>query len=475
MTAAPIQRLQRTKTAPMPGIVHLGLGAFFRAHGAVYLQEVMEQSEGDWGVIGVSLRSSAVRDRLAPQDWAYTALELSEQGLKPQVVNTVAHVLVAPEDPDAVLAAMSAATTRIVSLTVTEKGYCRSPDNAAAGVDLNHSDIQHDLNHPLPTSAPGFIVRALQRRWQQDLPPFTVLSLDNLPGNGRVTRDVVLALAAQIDERLKAWIAAECRFPCTMVDRIVPATTEALIERAQQETGFYDPAVVAHEPYRQWVIEDDFVDEARPDFAAAGVEMVRHVAPFEAMKLRMLNGTHSALAYMGSLAGHVTVRDAISDPVIEEFIDGLWREEIAPSLTTVPAGTDLGSYAAELKMRYQNPEIRHLLKQIAADGSEKLPQRILDPLFENRAAGRPCDRLLTVLAAWFRFLEREVAAGDAGQGEPEHRIDDPLAPQIAAAIRIEPNDGSLTEALLSLTSVFGGYPVSLIRNDLKRRVSDTRF
>lgn len=453
MTSAVATRPKRTAPRRIAGVVHLGLGAFFRAHGAVYLQESMAKSGGDWGVVGVSLRSPAVRDRLAGQDSVYTSVELSQAGLGLEKIDTVQEVLVAPEDPEAVLQTMAADTTRIVSLTITEKGYCRGPNGAY--VDFSHPDIQHDLTSVQPKSAPGFLVRALQRRWQQDRRPFTVLSLDNLPANGHVTRQIVIELATRMDERLGQWIASEGRFPSTMVDRIVPATTEALVERVQQETGIFDPALVAHEPFRQWVVEDDFVDGIRPDLATAGVLMVSDVSPFEAMKLRMLNGTHSALAYIGSLAGHETVADAIGDAAIAGFIDGLWFDEIAPSLSA-PPGVDLGDYSMLLKSRYQNPEIRHLLKQIASDGSEKLPQRILDPLFENRAAGRPHGRLLMVVAAWFRFIQKASGTG----------LNDPLESQIAAAVQRAGSDAELTKALLGLTSVFGGYPSDLIEHEL---------
>ena len=476
MTIDAGQRLSRTSKPRNVGIVHLGLGAFFRAHGAIYLQEIMRSADregsgvdtGDghsgaeaWGVIGVSLRSPNVRDSLAPQGFVYTAMELSAHGLKSQTVDAVQGVLVAPESPEAVLDVMAENSTKIVSLTITEKGYCRRGTQAA--IDFDHPDIQHDLQHKMPRSAPGFLVRALERRWQGSQSPFTVLSMDNLPANGQLTQNIVLSLASRINPALAEWVRSECRFPSTMVDRIVPATTDDMIERARRETGVFDPALVVHEPFRQWVVEDDFVGGIRPDLERSGVQLVQEVAPFESMKLRMLNGSHSALAYIGSLIGHGTVEDAIKDAGIERFIDALWGDEIAPSLVA-PAGTDLAAYAGLLKMRYQNPEIRHLLYQIASDGSAKLPQRVLDPLFENHAAGRPYGGLLTVLAAWFRYVEQQVKAED------ENGLNDPLKAQLTSAVKQASDDAGLTRNLLSLTPVFGSYPVASIEVELIARL-----
>ncbi len=447
-------KLFRTEAGPKTGIVHLGLGAFFRAHGAIYIKEAMAHSGGDWGIVGVSLRSPAVRDRLAPQDYLYTAVEMSEHGLNPQVIDVITDVLVAPENPAAVLHAMTAETTRIVSLTITEKGYCRGVGNAK--LDLEHPDIEHDLTHALPRSAVGYIVRALDIRRKRGLRPFTVLSLDNLPENGRLIQQIVIELAGQVDTELAQWIKIECMFPSTMVDRIVPATTKNIVTRLNSEASIHDPAVVIHEPFRQWVIEDQFVDNARPDLEAVGAQLVDDVEPFEHMKLRMLNGTHSALAYVGSLAGHVSVADAMSDAAIAAFLEDMWQSEIIPSLQA-PEGTDVGQYADALKGRYRNPEIRHLLEQIAMDGSQKLPQRILDPLFENLLAGRPYTKLLTVVAAWFRFLQSKTDG---------LKINDPLSSDLMAVLQTYSGDHQLVADFLAISPVFGNYPTDQIADDL---------
>lgn len=383
---------------PLPGIgiVHLGLGAFFRAHGAIYVEEAMAASGGDWGILGVSLRSPAIRDALSPQGGIYTALELAPDGPRARVVTAVRDVLVAPEDPAAVLDAMAAPGVRIVTLTVTEKGYCHEP--ATGRLNAVHPEIVHDLAHALPVSAPGFLVRALQRRRAAGLDPFTVLTCDNLPGNGALVRGLVLELAGRIDADLARWIGDNGRFPATMVDRIVPATTEADIARVAELTGSHDAAPVVHEPFRQWVVEDDFVGGVRPDLGSVGVQLVEDVAPFELMKLRMLNGTHSALAYLGYLAGHETISDCLSDPSFRAFVRRLWTSEIIPALTP-PPGADLATYADALERRYANRAIRHRTWQIAMDGSQKLPQRILGTLASNIEAGRRSPGLMLAIAA----------------------------------------------------------------------------
>lgn len=436
-----LPRLARTAPPVGVGIVHLGLGAFFRAHGAVYVQEAVAASGGAWGILGVSLQSPDTRNRLDPQGGTYLAVEQGPAGEVARHVQIVQGVRVAPEDPGAVLAAMAAPGTRIVSLTVTEKGYCHEPSTGQLNPD--HPDIRHDLANPLPRSAPGFLVRALQARRAAGLAPFTVLSCDNLPDNGRVVRGVVLDLARRIDPALADWIAAEGWFPGTMVDRIVPATRPEDIARVATLTGWQDEAPVLHEPFRQWVVQDDFVGGDRPDLGAVGVQLVSDVAPFEHMKLRMLNGTHSALAYLGYLAGHATIAETVADPAFAAFVRRLWATEIIPALTP-PPGVDLPAYAGQLFDRYANPAIRHRTWQIAMDGSQKLPQRILGTLDANFKADRPSPGLLLALAAWVTYV-----SGTDLQGQPID-VRDPLADTLRrAATSADP-----VGAVLALRQVF---------------------
>ena len=430
--------LTRKILAPKVGIVHLGLGAFFRAHGAIYVAEAMAVSGGNWGITAASLQSPATRNALQPQGFCYTALEAGPDGDRAQIIEVVGAVLVAPEDPQALIDAMTDPAVKIVSLTVTEKGYCHHP--ATGALNCSHPDIIHDLQNPLPRSAPGFLVRALLARRKLGLKPFTVLSCDNLPDNGAVVRGVVLEFARRLDPALAGWIAAEGRFPATMVDRIVPATRPEDLDRVALLTGFHDAGPVIHEPFRQWVIEDDFVGGARPDFGAVGVQMVADVAPYELMKLRMLNGSHSALAYLGFLAGHETISDTIADPVFAGFAQHLWREEIIPVLAA-PPGADLPAYASALLKRYRNPAIRHRCWQIAMDGSQKLPQRILGTL---AAAKTPCPGLNLALAGWMVYV-----GGVDFSGLPID-VRDPLA----AELRARANAADPVAALLELRAVF---------------------
>lgn len=441
------KHIARQQNAPRPGVVHLGLGAFFRSHGALVIEDAIRNAGGDWGITGVSLRSPDVRDRLAAQDFVYAAVEMAPAGRNRRVVNVLCDVLFAPDSPDALVALMADPSTRIVTLTVTEKGYCHVPSTGT--IDTAHPDIAHDTKYMLPRSAIGFIVRALQLRKQAGLHPFTVMSCDNLPDNGRVCRNVVTGLADLIDPELAAWISEEACFPSTMVDRIVPATTEKNIEDLNAETGYVDMAPVFHEPFLQWVIEDGFVDGLRPAFETVdGVQMVSDVAPFELMKIRMLNGTHSALAYLGYLAGHETIADTVANPVFAEFVRNTWAKEIIPTLMP-PEGIDLQSYANQLFDRYANPAIQHKTWQIAMDGSQKLPQRILGTIADNISAGRACERLLLAVAAWMRYV-----GGVDEKGQPID-VRDPFADRLKTLSHEAANPEEAVNALLSVREVFG--------------------
>jgi fructuronate reductase len=456
--ASTLPRLERSSAAlPGIGIVHLGLGAFFRAHGAIYIEEAMAASGGDWGIVGVSLQSPGARDRLVPQGCAYTALELGPDGEKPKVVEVVQDVIVAREDPEAVLALMADPKVRIVSLTVTEKGYCHEPSTGA--LNLDHPDIVHDTAEAVPASAPGFLVRALARRRAAGHAPFTVLTCDNLPENGRVVRGVVLALAREIDPGLADWIEAEGAFPSTMVDRIVPATKDEDIVRLARATGRLDLAPVMHEPFRQWVVEDEFVGGVRPDLGAVGVQLVENVTPYEHMKLRMLNGTHSSLAYLGYLAGHETIADTMADAAFARFVQHLWRAEIIPVLTP-PPGESLAAYADALHARYANPAIRHRTWQIAMDGSQKLPQRLLGTLAETCAAGRKAPGLTLAVAAWMRYVGGVDETGGAIE------VKDPLADRLRGLSDRTADPAGKVRALLGVREVFSPELAGLLEADL---------
>jgi fructuronate reductase len=441
-----LPRLHREGTAPETGIVHLGLGAFFRSHGAIVVEEVMDASEQAWGIMGVSLQSPSTRDRLAPQGNLYTAVEMGSSTQEVRIVKVLSGVMFAPEDPESLVARLADPAVKIVSLTVTEKGYCHVPSTGE--LDLLHPDIQHDIKNIIPRSALGYLVRALMARRTAGYRPFTVLSCDNLPDNGRLVRNVVIGLANEIDPSLAQWIAAEGRFPSTMVDRIVPSTTPQDIEKLSKDTGLRDEAPVFHEPFLQWVIEDDFVDGQRPRFEdVAGVQMVKEVAPFEHMKIRMLNGTHSSLAYLGYLAGYETIAETVNDPVFRAYVRKLWEQEIIPTLIA-PEGVDLQSYANDLLDRYSNPSIRHRTWQIAMDGSQKLPQRILGTIADNLKSGRSSDLLILAVAAWMRYV-----GGVDERGNPIE-VKDPMALKLRALSDAETLPSKKVANLLSVDQIF---------------------
>ncbi|MFJ3058942.1 mannitol dehydrogenase family protein [Herbaspirillum sp. NPDC087042] len=425
-----------------PGIVHLGLGAFHRAHQALYTETAIAAGDLRWGIIGVSLRSTDTRDALAPQDHLYTVAIRDAQGERLQVAGALLASLVAPESPQAVLDAMADARCHIVSLTVTEKGYCYDP--ASRALLLDHPDIVHDLRSAEPRSAIGFIVHALARRRHAGLPPFTVVSCDNLPANGDTTRGMVLAFATALDPALAQWIAAEVAFPNSMVDRIVPKTSADDLAHVTGCLGMEDAWPVMTEGFSQWVLEDRFCGP-RPRWEEAGVTVVGQAAPYEHAKLRMLNGSHSTLAYLGALIGYETVDRAMEDPQLEHFVTTMLAEEVEPTLER----PGLPTYRAELMQRFRNPALKHRLQQIAMDGSQKIPQRLLGTLRQRRAAGLSHTRLCFALAGWFRYLAGQDEAGR------DYSLSDPLAQPLQAAATVAGGSAARVAALLRMTAVFG--------------------
>jgi fructuronate reductase len=337
---------------------------------------------------------------------------------------------------------------RIVTLTITEKGYCHDP--ATGRLDPKHPDIVHDLAHPsAPRSAIGFVVEALRRRGEAGLAPLTVVCCDNLPSNGRLVAGFVADFASLSDDRLAGWIAENAAFPSTMVDRIVPAASEADIAATRKLTGLVDEAAVVHEPFRQWVIEDAFVDGARPAWEQAGAQIVSDVTPFEHMKLKLLNASHSSLAYLGYLAGHETISDTVADGVFRGFVQKLWQEEIVPVFPATP-GMDLQAYVDALLARYLNPAIRHRTWQIAMDGSQKLPQRLLGTIRARLQAGLPLRCLALSVAAWMRYV-----GGVDEKGAPID-VRDPLAKDLRDRLDAAGSDPAARVAvLLGVRAVFG--------------------
>ncbi len=431
-----------------PRMVHLGLGAFFRAHGALFTEDLLSEQGGNWGIVGASLKRPDQRNRLAPQDYLYTTVENGPNGPKARIVGCLLDVLVGPENPAALVDRLSDPETAIVTLTITEKGYCHDPVSGC--LDTEHPEIRHDLKHPdAPQSAMGLITAALGRRNAAGLPPFTVVTCDNLPRNGALLAGLVHDFASLRDDKLATWIDRSVPFPSSMVDRIVPAETTGDLGLIEQLTGLHDAAPVMHEPFRQWVLEDRFVDGVRPPWERSGVQFASDVAPFEHAKLRMLNGSHSALAYLGYLAGHETIFDAVSDDLFAQFVKRFWRDDLIPVLPT-PPGSDLDRYADQLFERYSNQAIRHRLSQIAMDGSQKLPPRLLSTIRDNLKQKRRFTFLALAVAGWMRHV--------AGTDEAGRAIDvrDPLAIPLRERIDSAGSDpAAQVRALASVEAVFG--------------------
>ena len=398
------------RAAQAAGIVHIGIGAFHRAHQAVYTDDAMGAGDRDWGIVGVSLRSGDVAAQLNPQDGLYSVATRSAAGSKLRLIGAVQRVLVAHENPQAVIDAIAAPTTHIVSLTVTEKGYLRAPNGS---LDFAAATGATDLYRLL---ADGLLARAMA-----GFPGLTLLSCDNLANNGAVLKRLLREYLEAYYPDLTAWFDRECRCPATMIDRIVPATTDADRAAIEAGLGVRDEGAVVTEAFSQWVIEDDFAGP-RPRWEAVGTQLVADVAPYETAKLRMLNGAHSALAYIGLGRGHAYVHQAIADPAIRSVIESLMRDEAAPTIDAAP-GQNLAAYADALLDRFANPALDHRLIQIAMDGSQKIPQRWLETLAWHQRRGARCPSLLAAIDAWIAFLR--------GGAFP---IDDPLADRLREAV-----------------------------------------
>jgi fructuronate reductase len=428
------------------GIVHLGLGAFHRAHQAVYTDAILGRHPR-WGICGVSLKTPRVIAALTPQDGLYTVLGKSVEGTTARVIGAVREMLFLGTQRDRVIGRIADPAVRVVSLTVTEKGYCHDP--ATGRLDLAHPDIAHDLAHPeAPVSAIGVLAAGLAARRKALGGPVNVICCDNLPHNGRTVGGIVAAYAQASDPLLAEWIGAHVAFPCTMVDRIVPATTEADLAETARLLGVVDAAPVVCEPYNCWVIENRFA-AARPPWEEAGAEVVADVAPFETMKLRLLNGSHSALAYLGFLSGHEFIWQASTDPLLATLVERLMAEEVIPTLAA-PPGVDLRSYVAQLMLRFRNPALPHRTQQIAMDGSQKLPQRLLSTVRERLARGGSIAHLALAVAGWIRY-----ASGTDEHGKPI-AVSDPLAAKFAAITNAARGNAShIADGFLDLAEVFG--------------------
>ncbi len=423
------------------GIVHFGPGAFHRAHQADYVNRLL-RDDPRWGIAAVALKSRGTIEALNAQNGRYTLAILDAE----RSYRTIsAHSrFFGPGDGAAAREQLADPSVRIVTTTVTEKGYCLSPDGT---LDFAHPDILHDLANPHhPASLIGWLGLGLADRRAKGLAPFVPICCDNMLSNGTKLRDAVIAFAERLDPELARWIGAEALFPNTVVDSITPATDERLRQIVREETGFDDAIPVSREAYAQWVIED-VLPEGSPDLESVGIVLSPNVDVWARAKLRILNGAHSTLAYLGLLSGHETVADAMSDAALASFVQRMVMDDIIPALQ--PSPIDLKRYAEATFARFRNPAIHHQLSQIAWDGSQKLPYRLLDTILEARASGRPIERLVVPIAAWILFLERQARAAA------------PIADPLADTLRARARSNDPIDQILGLREVF---PESLGRD-----------
>ncbi|CAM1500507.1 Fc.00g096690.m01.CDS01 [Cosmosporella sp. VM-42] len=433
------------------GIVHIGVGGFHRAHLAVYVDQLLQKhDQRNWAICGVGLRANdaAMRDVLNAQDHLYTVIERSAKGSFANVVGSINSFLFAPDDREAVIAKMAHPDTHIVSMTITESGYYYNENTHE--LHDEHPDIQHDVaNENSPISTFGFLYAALARRHKQGLKPFTVMSCDNMQHNGTITRNMLGSFARLGDRNpdLAKWIAEEGAFPNAMVDRITPSTSQNDINSLAENFGIEDAWPVVTEPFMQWVIEDKFCD-GRPPFEKVGVQVVHDVhdvEQFEKHKLRLLNASHSAMAYAGHLAGFKYVHEVMEHPIYRKFVWQMMQQEVKPLLPEIP-GVDIDQYCNTLMERFSNPTIMDQIPRVALNASGKIPQFIMPSIAEQIWVNGPFRRLCFVAAAWFRYINGVDDKGNSFE------VEDPMLDELQALAKAGGND---PRQLLSLKMLFG--------------------
>jgi fructuronate reductase len=429
------------------GIVHLGLGAFHRAHQAIYTEDAMDASGGNWRIVGVSMRGAGVRDGMQAQDCLYSVTERADGFEDARIVGALADVLFAPEDPAKVVELIASPMVHVVTLTVTEKGYSHDPATGALMIQL--PEIINDLDlRNAPKTALGYVVRGLKARFEAGNGPINMISCDNLPDNGRIFEGLVLEFCQQAAPEIVGWVKENVAFPCTMVDRIVPAATDDALDASSAALGIRDEMALQTEPFKQWVIEDKFT-APRPKWEKAGAQIVKNVAAYEAMKLRLLNGSHSTIAYLGYLGGHKTVSDAMAVPEFKSFVRQLMDEEVTPTLD-IPKGFDATKYKDDLLGRFSNPTLAHKTWQIAMDGSQKLPQRLLGTLYQNMKAGKSNAAVGLAVAGWIQYVGGVDEQGDTID------VSDPYADELAEVHEQADGDvGKIVDGFLAIEKIFG--------------------
>ncbi len=443
--AVPVPRYDRSRL--IAGIVHIGVGGFHRGHQAMYVDRLLNDGRAaEWGICGVGVLPGdrRMKDVLDAQDCLYTLVVKHPDGtLEPRVIGSIVRYLLAPDDPDAVIETMAAESTRIVSLTVTEGGYNVHP--VTGEFDSRSADVEQDLKPgATPTTAFGLVTEALVRRRERGLVPFTVMSCDNIQGNGDVARRMFSAFARLRDDELGAWVEREVHFPNSMVDRITPVTTDRDRAVLAERFGVEDGWPVVCEPFTQWVLEDSFGD-GRPPLEDAGVQLVEHVEPYELMKLRLLNASHQALCYLGYLSGYRYAHEVCQDPLFVRFLLGYMDHEATPTLSPVP-GVDLTTYKRMLIERFASPEIRDTLARLCAESSDRIPKWLLPVIRHQLASGGEMERSALVVASWARYAE-----GVDEQGEPIDVVDR-MRDQLMAAARRQAGDPT---AFIANRDLFG--------------------
>lgn len=433
------------------GIIHIGIGAFHRGHQAVFTDDAITNSGGDWRIIGVSLRSLAVKEQLNPQNGLFTLIEKIAGKSNARVVGAIKEVIAASEEPEKLSEALADPNIKIVTMTVTEKGY--HYDQSTQSIDWHSADVQHDLVYPeKPKSMPGHLVKACRQRMESKYShssKLTVISCDNLPENGTILESVVLSLAYRVNKTLASWIQNNVSFCSSMVDRIVPKVTQADRQELKQQYDYEDQGLIVTEPFKQWVIEDNFCTE-RPDWESAGVLFVRQVSDYEKLKLRTLNGSHSALAYMGVLLGHKWIHQAVVDPLLARVIKRLMRKETGPTIPKF-ANINLADYQQQIIQRFENSDIAYATQQVASDGSQKLQQRILQAMNELYDAKQEQNTvcLMATLVCWLRYLKGCDESGST------YTINDPIADVLSSFVDEHwEKPADLVDALFTQTSIF---------------------
>lgn len=432
------------RSALTAGILHIGVGNFHRAHQAVYLHELFSLGEDhDWALVGAGIKpyDTNMRERLQQQDWLTTVVELDPNGFTAKVSGSMIDFI--EVDPQAVIEKLSSPEIRIVSLTITEGGYFL--DDRTGGFDHKHPDIVHDVNNPdAPETVFGVIIAAIQNRRANGIAPFTVMSCDNLPENGIITRQAVLGLAMDMSPDLEKWIEDNVSFPNSMVDCITPATSDRERAMVEERFGIVDAVPVACEPFRQWVMEDKFPN-GRPALEKVGVEFVSEVAPYELMKLRILNGGHAAIAYPAALMGHHFVHDAMADPIVGGFLAKLEASEIIPTVPSVP-GVDFQQYLKKVRERFSNAAVADTIPRLCLDGSNRQPKFILPTIMDRLSGGDSITGLALEVALWCRYC-----AGTDDAGNAIELVDEKAARLTEHALRAKDNPA----VFLEMTDIFG--------------------